>query len=245
MAYVYKHLRNDTKEVFYIGISKFEKRKLSHKNRNPHWHHIVNKFGYVVEIVENELSWEAACEKEKQLIKQYGRRDLGLGPLVNMTDGGEGFVSKHKPATIEKFKQKTLSEYTKQKIRKAKTGTTLSDETKLKMSKSRIGYVVSDATKDKLRKAHIGRKVSPIGIENMKKAQQAIITSERIENLRKSHSHQAHKIIQYNIDNSFIRKWDSIGEASKSLGIRKINISDCCKGKYGCKSAGGYKWKYQ
>ena len=33
---------------------------------------------------------EIAEEKEKEFIKLYGRRDLGLGTLVNLTDGGYG-----------------------------------------------------------------------------------------------------------------------------------------------------------
>jgi hypothetical protein len=41
-------------------------------------------------IIEDNLNWTDACELEKQLITEYGRYDLGLGPLVNMTDGGDG-----------------------------------------------------------------------------------------------------------------------------------------------------------
>lgn len=42
------------------------------------------------------MTWEEACEKEKELISKIGRRDLGLGTLVNMTDGGDGtFNVKH------------------------------------------------------------------------------------------------------------------------------------------------------
>jgi hypothetical protein len=37
-----------------------------------------------------ELSEEEVNKKEKYFIKLYGRRDLGTGTLVNMTDGGEG-----------------------------------------------------------------------------------------------------------------------------------------------------------
>jgi hypothetical protein len=31
-----------------------------------------------------------AIDLEKDLIKKIGRKDLGLGPLTNMTDGGDG-----------------------------------------------------------------------------------------------------------------------------------------------------------
>lgn len=32
--------------------------------------------------------------KKKEYIKRYGRRDLGLGTLVNLTDGGEDIAEK-------------------------------------------------------------------------------------------------------------------------------------------------------
>ncbi len=50
------------------------------------------------------------------------------------------------------------------------------------------------------------------------------------------------KIIQYSINMEFIKEWDSIVSASKSLGIRSNCITTCCKGKY--KSSGGFIWKY-
>jgi hypothetical protein len=78
---------------FYIGIGKTIRRVKSKRSRNKYWRHIVNKYGYNVEILHTNISWEEACELEKEYIKQYGRSDLGLGPLVNMTDGGEGLTN--------------------------------------------------------------------------------------------------------------------------------------------------------
>lgn len=94
MAYVYRHIRLDKNEVFYIGIGSDEnyERASTPKNRNRYWHNIVNKTPYEVEIILDELTWEEACEKEKEFIKLYGRKDLKEGTLVNMTDGGEGAV---------------------------------------------------------------------------------------------------------------------------------------------------------
>jgi len=42
---------------------------------------------YSIELMTSE---EEALARERLLILQYGRHDLGTGPLTNMTDGGEG-----------------------------------------------------------------------------------------------------------------------------------------------------------
>lgn len=50
-------------------------------------------------------------------------------------------------------------------------------------------------------------------------------------------------ILQYTLDDKFIREWRSISYASRELGINAPNISMCAKGKR--PNAGGYKWKYK
>ena len=90
MAVVYLHKRNDTNEVFYVGIGKTKRRAYRKDKRNPHWTNIVEKFGYTVDLLVSNTPWEDACKIEKLLIEKYGRKDLGIGPLVNMTDGGDG-----------------------------------------------------------------------------------------------------------------------------------------------------------
>lgn len=89
MYCVYKHRRKDNGQVFYIGIGK-SKRPYEKKDRNNYWHNTVNKYGYYVDVIIDCLCWEDACNWEIYLIGIYGRKDLGRGQLVNMTDGGDG-----------------------------------------------------------------------------------------------------------------------------------------------------------
>jgi hypothetical protein len=100
----YHHKRLDTGEIFYVGIGE-PKRPYADENRNPHWHHIVDKVGFEIIIIKENFTWEEACEWEISEINRIGRRDLGLGPLVNLTDGGEG-VGNLSPESRNSISQK-------------------------------------------------------------------------------------------------------------------------------------------
>lgn len=93
MAYVYRHIRLDKNEPFYIGIGKSISRAYSKKNRNTHWQNIVKNTDYEIEILFDNLNWDDACNKEKEFIKIYGRCDLHNGTLCNLTDGGDGTIN--------------------------------------------------------------------------------------------------------------------------------------------------------
>ena len=73
MAYVYKHIRLDNNNVFYVGIGSDSsyKRANSKSDRNKYWKNIVNKHGYIIEIYKNNISWDEACVIEKELIKYF------------------------------------------------------------------------------------------------------------------------------------------------------------------------------
>jgi hypothetical protein len=93
-GYLYRHIRKDKDEVFYIGIGfdKDKKRATSHHSRNQYWKNIVNLTDFEVEILFENISEDSLVEKEKEFISLYGRKDLKEGVLVNMTDGGDGTV---------------------------------------------------------------------------------------------------------------------------------------------------------
>lgn len=100
--YVYSHFREDKQEYFYIGLgSKTLKNKYTCKSRvytrayaktsrNPHWLNIIKNSKYIVDIIEEFVDLKEAQKREQELILFYGRRDLGKGTLVNMSNGGEG-----------------------------------------------------------------------------------------------------------------------------------------------------------
>ena len=128
---VYLHRRLSDGEVFYIGIGN-KKRPYSKKGRSDFWWNYTNKHEYEVKILFEKLSWEEACIKEKSLILEYGRRDLGLGTLVNLTDGGDGKcnlaqesrdkISKANKGKISAFKGRRHTEEAKQANREKHLG---------------------------------------------------------------------------------------------------------------------------
>jgi DNA invertase Pin-like site-specific DNA recombinase len=91
--YVYRHIRLDKNEVFYIGLGQ-NKRAWCKDGRNNYWKNIVKKSSYEIEVILDNLTREQAIQKEKEFIKLYGRKDLGLGTLCNKTDGGDGVVNR-------------------------------------------------------------------------------------------------------------------------------------------------------
>lgn len=147
MAYVYQHIIEGENNPFYIGIgtSADYERAYRARGRSVFWNSVAKKYGYSVQILFDELSWEDACKKEIELIKLFGRRNNNTGILVNMTDGGEGqrgFI---------------MSEETKNKLRVANLGKKQSDETKEKRRILMLGN-----------KRNLGKKASPETIEKLR-----------------------------------------------------------------------------
>jgi len=181
---VYRHIRLDNNQPFYVGIGS-EYRAYSKHGRSNWWKKTVNKVGYKVDVLYDDLTKELACELEIFLINLYGRIDLGNGILVNMTDGGEGTVNKSeevrkkisetlkgKPSGM---KGKKMSDEHKAKIGAANKislkgnvpwmkGKTHSEETKKNIGLKGIGRTawnkgikMTDETKEKLRLSLTGK----------------------------------------------------------------------------------------
>lgn len=122
MFYVYSHIQEDTGEVFYIGKG-HGNRAYSKVCRSNLWKNVAKKHGWKAVLLCDDLTEAEAFEVEKFYIKEYGRRDLGTGNLVNLTDGGEGFSGlmfsdTHK----ENLKNRVFTESWKKNMSLAKLG---------------------------------------------------------------------------------------------------------------------------
>ena len=229
MAYVYQHRRNDTNEIFYIGIGTRKDRAKSKRTRNKWWSAIERKHGITAEILFDDVDIKQAKQIEKYLIAYYGRADLGLGKLVNMTDGADGVYNLSKE---QKDKMRT---------RLGKTpwnkGVPMSKESKDKLSKSlkgrvspRKGVVVSEESRRKMSEAAKRRVSSFKGKHH---------TDESIKKLKEIN--QVYTYYQYDETGKLFNTYNSLSDASESTKINRSNIYRASKGER--LSAGGYVWK--
>lgn len=131
--YVYEHLRKDINLPFYVGKGSGY-RKNSKENRNKHWHHIVEKHGFIVNVIAKNLDEELAFLCEQERIDQLRR--LGIN-LCNYTDGGEGISGhKHSEKTKEKLRSMAIGRHVGHTFN---VGRKQSEEWKKNISKSLIG----------------------------------------------------------------------------------------------------------
>lgn len=196
---------------------------------------------YKKEIIEFNTTIEKNAEREKEIIGDLWETDNNC---LNLCAGGETGGLSHEPwnkgitgcfskNTIKKmsdakkgkpspFKGKH-GRYTKEtlaKIGAAAKGRKTSEETKIKIGLASTGHKLSQESRDKISKANKGRK----------------------------HSISARKkmmvpIIQYSLDNEYIREWSGATEVENTIGLSHKQIWKCLNGEK--KSFGGYIWKYK
>jgi NUMOD3 motif len=162
--YTYMWLREDG-TPYYVGKGRG---KRAYRNGCPDCARIV------VQEWPDEFT---AFEEEKRLIAQYGRKDLGTGILINLTDGGEGpSGSIPSPETRKKMsdirKGRKLSEKTLQKLREFRQvnptrnfgeNNGMFGKTRPELSafntQTKKGRLLSDETRARMSAAHLGKKL--------------------------------------------------------------------------------------
>jgi hypothetical protein len=133
MYYVYKYLRQDG-TPYYVGKGKGD--RAWYKGKHERINLPEDKERIV--IVEENLTEEQAFNLERELIKKYGRKDLGTGILRNLTEGGEGAAG---------FRPGRPPQERIDRIAASNRGQPRSAETKEKQSKIKIGTKQSEEHK--------------------------------------------------------------------------------------------------
>nr|DAW45466.1 MAG TPA: intron associated endonuclease [Caudoviricetes sp.] len=138
-------------------ISKHKTMLKYNRHNNEHLQDSYNTYkcdNFKFYIVE-ECSTDVLDERERYYIELYHTDDREYG--YNIEHGGN--------------KNKTLSDETKEKLRKVNVGKKASEETKNKMSEALKGRLISDEQKKFLSDFHTGLKHTPEAKEKISKAQ--------------------------------------------------------------------------
>lgn len=121
----------------------------------------------LVERIDCE-SESAAFELEKLLIAEIGRRDLGLGPLVNLTNGGDGSSGAIQSLEARAKKSAAMRGRSLSAEHVAKfRGRVFSLETRMKISGALRGRKIPKESIAKAAAARRGRKLSPEHVSKM------------------------------------------------------------------------------
>lgn len=222
-------------EPYYVGKG-YRKRMYDHLSCNDNSHKTrklkkILESGYTKKhlksdyiILQNfDMEETKAFDLEIDMIKTIGRYDLGMGPLTNLTDGGEGqsghINSKEtrKKKSLAKIGKKHSEEHRRNNSI-AQTGKIYSNEYKLNMSIKCSGelngfYNKHHSIKSRLQisKAKKGKKLSKKHKENLSKGQKKRYENGGINAMSK-------RIIIKNVI------YNSLKEASEKLKISQYYI---------------------
>jgi hypothetical protein len=212
MAYLYRHIRHDKNEPFYIGIGSDNvfKRAKTKKGRNEIWKKIASKTTYDVEILFSDISTEYAKQKEIEFIALYGRIANKDGILANLSGGGECYEN---PSLLTREK---LSIATKG-VNNPFYGKKHTKETREFLSKRQIGLKrgpLPESTKIKIGDANRG------GSSWVKGLKQPIAGKKRTG---VNHFKYKGKIDCYDLEMNLIGTFDCARDIVNEFGIKHIN----------------------
>jgi hypothetical protein len=226
MPHIYRHIRLDKNEPFYVGIGLDDIPKRAYetkKRRSQWWNNIVNKYGYSVDILFENVTIDFAKEKEKEFISLYGRIDLGTGTLCNQTNGGDG---------INGWKANAENKINMSKAAKIRGTSMLNNpEVIAKRANSNRGKKRTPEQCERLAAWQRGVSKSKEFIDNMRKR---MLSPESVEKSRNQIN--CKKVLCLN--NNIIYR--SCAEASRQLGISHSGVSMICTGRL--ESIKGYKF---
>lgn len=227
-------------EPFYVGKGSGDRIKTSLYNReSPFKSNKINKIkksgGEIISIkLYENLENIESLELEKVIINKIGRRDLGLGTLVNQTDGGDGRInvivsSETKRKISETKKSQNLStphsEETKYKLKEINKG----DKNPM-FDKKHTEKVKEDQSNRVLGHNHpmFGKKHTNETILKIKENRNASVDQEEKNRLSKERNSKV--ILQYDLKNNFIKEYESIKVASIETGLSESLIGKTCRG---------------
>lgn len=244
IGYIYKII-NDVNNKVYIGQTSetIEKRWLRHKRsrnykkyKHIHFYKALNKYGinhfFVSEVMKVSADTKEELKKELDKWEKYYIFEFNsFRNGYNSTEGGDG--------GMPGFRH---TEESKKKMSKSHKGVIPTEETRRKMSLARKGFVLSEKAKKILSEKAKGRVRSQESIR--KSADKHLGLKMSNETKQKLRECNKRTILQYDLQNNFIAEWNTIKDASNSIGLKSTSsIRQCLIGK--SRQSHGYIWKYK
>lgn len=223
--YVYINKKNDKKYVGQTVDFKYRHQRHIRDNKYP-IDKAITKYGiesfYVYILKENIATIEEMNELEEKYIKEYNTL-INEGHGYNIMYGGgnhrmneltkrklsEGMKGRY-DGKNNPFYGKTHNEHTRDVIRQARLLNAHVYET--------------EEYRAKLSKANSGEKNPMYGKIHSEETKRKISEANKGRNTK--------KVCQYDKDGKFLTLWNSISEASISLGVASPNINDCLKNEH-------------
>ena len=259
--YLYRHIRLDKNEPFYIGIGKKPSktnpylRAKTKRGRNVFWKNITAKVEYIVDIMLESDDDIFIFEKEKEFIQVYGRRDLGNGTLVNLNDGGRSGLNKSQFSIDNQIKtakrngnyDKMIERAKKMSFKKGANGNYQDKKTYLYDVN---GFFIKEfKTREDCADYIDTFSEEIIRIIKLKISHKGYICSNTYEGIKIDISkftirkQKQKELIQFDFNKTeIINIHKSLTIAAKSIGVFKTSLSVAIKKGHRCKN---YYWQYK
>ena len=205
----------------YVGITigTLQKRLISHiaaskeeKNYKANWIKSLLKIGIrpSIHLIEEVYTREKASKAEIYWIKEF--REQGY-ELTNATEGGDSVGFKHSSDSIEKMRNKVVTEETRRKQSLARKGIKYSEETLAKLRICHAGEKGSNYNHVVNRESFLedynnGLTCTQIAKKNG--VSYSLVNrhlKKFISKFRTNHKTKPRLILQYDLDGNFIREW--------------------------------------
>lgn len=200
----------------------WEHRCVSHES-NRHLKYALQKYG------KDNFKYEVLEECDESLLDERERYYIAKHkPEYNVTNGGQDSLRRYPDEIKKKISQKAKEQWANMSNEEK------ADRIANNLKGPKKGHAVSEETRKKLRDFNIGKKQSSETIEKRKETMRKKKSAGYVQT---NASHRK-KIICIETGEIF----ESVKEASESLGIRASNISHVLKGRQ--KTAKGFRFEY-
>lgn len=231
---------------------------------------INNGFYPIIMKLDINLLEKDAFIKEIYYIEKIGRKNIGSGPLTNMTDGGDGTSGRINTENdlMRKKNFRHKQEWKKilsKPVIQLKNNIVINEYNSVKEAAEKTGVIkqnISSALTGKYKTAggfewkyknesdklqgHLKEKSKMPSHSESTKLKMSLSAKRGNEHHMKNkmgkNNPRARKIKQKLISGEIIKIWDSFQDIKKDLGFTPSNICRCCKGDV--KRIGGFLWEY-